>query len=174
MFYDGNLKMERGAVVLRLAPSWFRFGSFEILALHGENETLRQLFDFVIENNFPHIKEANPDSEDVSDRALSLLAEVTESTAKMIARWMSVGFAHGVMNTDNMSIVSITIDYGPFGFIDAYDPHFIPNSSDDGGRYDLQNQPSIGLWNLAKLARALFPLISGNGERPSSRDPFTS
>ena len=165
MFYDGNLKMERGAVVLRLAPSWFRFGSFEILALQGENETLRQLFDFVIENNFPHIKEANPDSEDVSDRALSLLAEVTESTAKMIARWMSVGFAHGVMNTDNMSIVSVTIDYGPFGFVDAYDPHFIPNSSDDGGRYDLQNQPSVGLWNLAKLARALFPLISGKREK---------
>lgn len=89
-----------------------------------------------------------------------MFAEVTDETAKMIAQWMAVGFTHGVMNTDNLSIKSITIDYGPFGFIDEYDPHFIPNSSDDFGRYDLQNQPGVGYWNLKKLSTALLPVIA--------------
>ena len=80
----------------------------------------------------------------------------------MIAHWMSVGFAHGVMNTDNMSIKSITIDYGPFGFLDEYDPHFIPNTSDDHGRYDLQNQPSVGIWNLQRLAASFSAVVPGN------------
>ena len=98
----------------------------------------------------------------LKDQVLNLFAEITSSTAKMIAHWMSVGFAHGVMNTDNMSIKSITIDYGPFGFLDEYDPHFIPNTSDDTGRYDLQNQPSVGIWNLQRLAASFSALVPGN------------
>eukprot|EP00095_Tigriopus_kingsejongensis_P008406 maker-scaffold9_size846264-snap-gene-6.16 protein:Tk08406 transcript:maker-scaffold9_size846264-snap-gene-6.16-mRNA-1 annotation:"hypothetical protein LOTGIDRAFT_122035" len=158
MFYNGNLKMERGAVVLRLAPTWFRFGSFQILAKHREMEELAQLVDFVLKENFPHILATHP--EDRDSQIVALFQEVCEDTAKMIAHWMSVGFAHGVMNTDNMSIKSITIDYGPYGFLDEYDPHFIPNSSDDMGRYDFQNQPSVALWNLQQLALAFKPLVS--------------
>jgi len=157
MFYDGRVKNERGAVVLRLAPSWFRFGSFEILKMNEEFDELKQLADFVLANSFPHIVETGEDG------YIAMFAEVVESTAKMIAKWSSVGFTHGVMNTDNMSLLSITIDYGPFGFVDAYDPHFIPNHSDDMGRYDLENQVNIGLWNLDKFAKALKPLISEKG-----------
>jgi len=154
MFYDGRVKNERGAVVLRLAPSWFRFGSFEILKYNDEFSELKQLADFVLADCFSHIAETGEAG------YLAMFSEVAEKTAKMIAKWSSVGFTHGVMNTDNMSILGITIDYGPFGFVDAYDPHFIPNHSDDMGRYDLENQVNIGLWNLDKLAKALKPLIS--------------
>lgn len=158
MFYDGNMKLERGAVVLRLAPTWFRFGSFQILSKHNELDELNALVDFVLKENFPHIVELHPNSRD--DQILTLFREVCEDTAKMVAHWMSVGFAHGVMNTDNMSIKSITIDYGPYGFLDEYDPHYIPNSSDDMGRYDFQNQPSVALWNLQQLALALKSAIT--------------
>jgi len=154
MFYDGRLKMERGAVVLRLAPSWFRFGSFEILSMNGEIDELRQLADFVLSNSFPHIAESGEDG------YLAMFSEVCENTAKMIAKWSTVGFTHGVMNTDNMSIGSVTIDYGPFGFLDEYNPNFIPNHSDDMGRYDFENQVQIGLWNLNKLSIALKPILS--------------
>lgn len=154
MFYDGRLKMERGAVVLRLAPTWFRFGSLEVLAINGEILELRQLADFVLEQNFPHIPESGEGG------YLAMFQEVTASTAEMIARWTAVGFVHGVMNTDNMSLASITIDYGPFGFVDGYDPDFTPNHSDDMGRYDLKGQANIGLWNLDKLATALKPLLA--------------
>ena len=159
MFYDGNMKIERAAVVLRLAPTWFRFGSFQILSRHREMDSLRQLVDFVLAESFPHIIEENPESKD--DQLLNLLREVTEQTAYMIAKWMSVGFAHGVMNTDNMSIKSVTIDYGPYGFIDEYDPEFIPNTSDDMGRYNLQNQASVGIWNLQCFANATAVLLPG-------------
>lgn len=154
MFYDGRLKQERAAVVLRLAPTWFRFGSFEILSLNKEHDELKQLADFVLTNTFTGISETGEEG------YLAMFAEVVDKTALLIAKWMSVGFAHGVLNTDNMSIVGITIDYGPFGFIDEYNPKFIPNHSDDMGRYDLENQANIGLWNLDKLATALKPLIS--------------
>jgi len=154
MFYDGRLKMERGAVVLRLAPTWFRFGSLEILAINGEIDQLRELVDFVLQNNFPHICDSGEDG------YLAMFQEITQRTAEMIAQWTAVGFVHGVMNTDNMSLASITIDYGPFGFVDGYNPDFTPNHSDDMGRYDLKGQPSIGLWNLDKLATALKPLLT--------------
>merc|ERR1719474_167054 len=153
MFYDGRMKLERGAVVLRLAPTWFRFGSFEILAKNKEYEELKQLADFILTNSFPDIPETGQDG------YLAMFADVVDRTADMIARWSVVGFAHGVMNTDNMSIRGVTIDYGPFGFIDEYNPRFVPNHSDDMGRYDLENQVNIGLWNLDKLAEALKPLI---------------
>jgi len=156
MFYNGKMKMERGAVVLRLAPTWFRFGSFEILAKNKEYEELKQLADFILTNSFPDISETGQDG------YLAMFADVVDRTANMIARWSVVGFAHGVMNTDNMSIRGVTIDYGPFGFIDEYNPRFIPNHSDDMGRYDLENQVNIGLWNLDKLAEALKPLIDAD------------
>jgi len=153
MFYDGHPKNERGAVVLRVAPTWFRFGSFEILSKKKELDELKQLADFSLLNLFPHISEKGEAA------YLTMFAEVCEQTAGMIAKWDAIGFTHGVMNTDNMSLGSITIDYGPFGFVDAYDPTFTPNHSDDEGRYDLENQANIGMWNLNKLAEALKPLI---------------
>lgn len=153
MFYNGRVKNERGAVVLRIAPSWFRIGSLEILRKSREFEELKLLANFILKHNFSHIKETGEDG------YLSMFAEVCEKTADLIARWQSIGFAHGVLNTDNMSLSSVTIDYGPFGFVDAYDPNFTPNHSDDEGRYDLENQGNIGLWNMEKLSQALMPLI---------------
>jgi len=158
MFYDGRMKMEPCAVVLRIAPTWFRFGSFEILAKSNELEELRQLADFVLKQSFPHISETGDQG------YLAMFQEVVEKTAELVAHWTSVGFAHGVLNTDNMSIASVTIDYGPFGFLDEYKPGFSPNHSDDDGRYDFQSQAGIGRWNLAKLATALR-LLLGAGQQ---------
>jgi len=158
MFYDGRMKMEQCAVVLRIAPTWFRFGSFEILAKSNEVEELRQLADFVLKQSFPHIPETGEQG------YLAMFQEVVEKTAQLVAHWTSVGFAHGVLNTDNMSIASVTIDYGPFGFLDEYKPGFTPNHSDDDGRYDFQSQAGIGRWNLAKLATALRPLLGAGHE----------
>ncbi|KAF0295725.1 UPF0061 protein [Amphibalanus amphitrite] len=132
-FYDGRPVAERAAVVLRLAPCWFRFGSFEMLATDGDTENLRLLADY----------------------------------------WC--GFAHGVMNTDNMSILSITIDYGPFGFLDAYEPDFVPNHSDDMGRYSYGNQERVGRWNIEKLGAALRPLLPAEqaGQLGTALDAYT-
>ncbi|XP_042862115.1 protein adenylyltransferase SelO, mitochondrial-like isoform X2 [Penaeus japonicus] len=153
-FYNGNLKMEKLAVVLRLAPTWFRFGSLEILARRKEIVELQLLLDHIIEKHFKSIAITDP------DRYVNLFSKIVEETAEMIAQWQSVGFTHGVMNTDNMSVASVTIDYGPFGFLDAYDPDFIPNSSDDEGMYSYRNQPKVGYNNLQRLADALRPLLS--------------
>ncbi|KAK7043816.1 hypothetical protein SK128_000112 [Halocaridina rubra] len=152
-FYNGNLEMEKTAVVLRLSPTWFRFGSLEILSKKNELENLRFLVDHIIAKHFKSISTEHP------DRYLSFLSTVVEDTAEMIAQWQSIGFAHGVMNTDNMSILSLTIDYGPFGFMDAYNPSFVPNSSDDDGMYSYKNQPKIGFSNIRKLSEALQPLL---------------
>ena len=152
-FYDGRPVAERAAVVLRLAPSWFRFGSFEMLATDGDTENLRLLADYVIQRHFTDIDLSEPDC------YLQLLCRVAADTGRMIAGWQWCGFAHGVMNTDNMSILSVTIDYGPFGFLDAYDPDFIPNHSDDMGRYTYGNQERVGRWNVEKLGVALRPLM---------------
>lgn len=151
-FYNGNFKKERAAVVLRLAQSWFRFGSLEILAEKQEISLLRNLTDFIIVHYFPNINSTDP------DRHLSLLQEIVLQTADMIALWQSVGFTHGVCNTDNFSILSITIDYGPFGFMEEYNPKFVPNTSDDEGRYSYEKQPDVGIFNLEKLKVALHPL----------------
>ncbi|XP_076014475.1 protein nucleotidyltransferase YdiU-like [Genypterus blacodes] len=153
-FYNGNVNTERGAVVLRLAKSWFRIGSLEILSRNGEIDLLRKLLDFVIEEHFPSIGSDDP------DKYLFFYGTVVNETAHLIARWMSVGFAHGVCNTDNFSLLSITIDYGPFGFMESYNPNFIPNTSDDEGRYRIGAQASVGLFNLEKLLQALHPLLS--------------
>ena len=151
-FYNGNVQRERAAVVLRLAKSWFRFGSLEILARNKEISLLQKLVDFIIVNYFPNINTTH------ADRHLSLFQEIVTQTADMIALWQSVGFTHGVCNTDNFSMLSITIDYGPFGFMEAYSPKFVPNTSDDEGRYSYENQPDVGMFNLEKLKLALHPL----------------
>ena len=143
---------ETAAVLLRLAPSHVRFGSFEVFYARREHEYLRQLADHVIEEYFPQFA-GMPDAYE------KFLTEVTKRTARLIAQWQAVGFCHGVMNTDNMSILGLTLDYGPFGFMEAFNPGHICNHSDDQGRYAYENQPYIGLWNCSRLAQALTPLI---------------
>ncbi|CAM9457831.1 unnamed protein product [Rangifer tarandus platyrhynchus] len=130
--------------MLCVAKSWFRIGLLEILTNYGELDLLRMLLDFIIQEYFP----------------LDFFSIVFE-TAQLIALWMSVGFAHGnVCNTDNFSLLSITIDYGPFGFMEAYNPDFIPNTSADERRYKIRNQANIGMFNLNKLLQALNPLLN--------------
>jgi hypothetical protein len=141
---------EPGAVLARLARSHVRFGHFEHFFHRGEKDQVRQLADYVIGEYFP---------ETSGDHA-AWFGEVVKRTAEMVAQWQAVGFAHGVMNTDNMSILGLTIDYGPYGFMDAYDPQFICNHSDEQGRYSFINQPAIAHWNLRALALALSDLIS--------------
>ncbi len=154
MFYDGNPRAEPGAVVCRVAPSFIRFGNFELFAARGELDVLEKLVDFTIARDFPWI-EGEP-----AECRRRWFVEVCERTAVMIAHWMRVGFVHGVMNTDNMSILGQTIDYGPYGWIDNYDPNWTPNTTDAGGRrYRFGAQPQIGHWNLVRLANALHPLM---------------
>ena len=144
--------VETSAVLTRLAPSHVRFGSFELFYYRGQYEQVRTLADYVI-------KEFYPDMAETENVYLEFLRQVVHRTAKMIANWQAVGFAHGVMNTDNMSILGLTIDYGPFGFLDEFDAGFICNHSDYAGRYAFNQQPNVGLWNLYKLAQTLIPLI---------------
>jgi uncharacterized protein YdiU (UPF0061 family) len=148
MFYDGNPEPEPGAVVCRVAPSFLRFGNFEIHAAHDEQALLKQLLDFVIRHYYPGL----------SYKAWYL--EVCRRTARLMSDWMRLGFVHGVMNTDNMSILGLTIDYGPYGWLEGYDPTWTPNTTDnETRRYSYGNQPQIGLWNLARLAEAVLPVI---------------
>ena len=148
MFYDGNPEAEPGAVVCRVAPSFLRFGNFQIHAAHGEEDLLKQLLDYTIRHFYPGLSYAE------------WYREVCRRTARLISDWMRLGFVHGVMNTDNMSILGLTIDYGPYGWLEGYDPSWTPNTTDaEGRRYCYGNQPQIGLWNLARLAEALLPLI---------------
>ncbi len=153
MFYDGHPEIEPGAVVCRVAPNFIRFGNFELFAAREDYETLRRLLDYVIEQDFPAL---TPDR----DGYIALFAEVARRTAVMINEWMRVGFVHGVMNTDNMSILGLTIDYGPYGWLENYDPEWTPNTTDAGGRrYRFGAQPQIGMWNLTCLGNALLPLV---------------
>ncbi|RMH04311.1 MAG: YdiU family protein [Nitrospirae bacterium] len=145
--------VETGAMLVRLAPSHVRFGTFEVFYYRRQYEHLRLLADYVITHHFPHLAR-DP------DRYVCLLYEVAERTGRLIAKWQAVGWAHGVMNTDNMSILGLTLDYGPFGFMDAFQPSFIPNHSDHHGRYAFQNQPDIGYWNIRAIAQALSPLMN--------------
>lgn len=144
-------QVESGAMLLRMAPSHVRFGTFEIFYYRRQHEHLRVLADYVIDHHYPHLRET-------PDKYAALFAQVVERTARLIARWQAVGWAHGVLNTDNMSILGLTLDYGPFGFMDDYDAGFICNHSDHNGRYAFNQQPFIGLWNLSCLAQALLPL----------------
>lgn len=159
-------QVETAATLLRMAPSHVRFGSFEVFYYRQQHEQLRILADYVIGNYYPHLV-------DVSDKYAEFFNEVMERTAKLIAQWQAVGWAHGVMNTDNMSILGLTLDYGPFGFIDDYDPGFICNHSDHNGRYAFNQQPFIGLWNLSCLAQALLPIIPKE-ELKAALDRYTT
>ncbi len=153
MFYDGNPRPEPGAVVCRVAPSFLRFGNFEILAARQETQLLESLLDFTMDRDFPHLEG------DVPERRAAWFREVCERTARMVVEWMRVGFVHGVMNTDNMSILGLTIDYGPYGWLDDFDPDWTPNTTDaHGRRYRFGHQPAVAQWNLLRLAQAVHPL----------------
>lgn len=144
---------ETAATLIRMAPSHVRFGTFQALAALRQLDRVRELADYVIGRH-------EPDLAGAADRYRRWLERVVDRTAELIAQWTAVGFAHGVLNTDNMSVLGITLDYGPYGFIEEYDPGFICNHSDHDGRYAFDRQPAIGLWNLARFAEALAPLVS--------------
>ena len=145
-------EVESGALILRMAPTHIRFGSFEVFASRGQTEQLKQLADFVIQHFYPEASTAE-------QPYVAFYQAVVERTARLMALWQAQGFAHGVMNTDNMSILGLTIDYGPFGFMEGYNPGFICNHSDHNGRYAFNQQPNIGMWNLAALGNALLSLL---------------
>jgi uncharacterized protein YdiU (UPF0061 family) len=148
MFYDGRPEAEPGAVVCRVAPSFLRFGNFQIHAAHREEDTLRRLVAFVMREHFPG-----------SSDLANWYQEICRRTALLMVDWMRLGFVHGVMNTDNMSLLGLTIDYGPYGWLEGYDPSWTPNTTDAAGRrYCYGNQPGIAQWNLARFAEALLPL----------------
>ena len=157
MMYNGNPAPEKGAIVCRVAPSFIRFGNFEILASRGDVQCLQKLADFTIKHHFPQLQS-------VDQKYLAMFREVADLTCRLITEWQRVGFVHGVMNTDNMSIMGLTIDYGPYGWLDDYNPDWTPNTTDlPGRRYRYGHQPMIAQWNLLKLANALYPL-TGNEE----------
>ncbi|KAM4037787.1 protein adenylyltransferase SelO, mitochondrial [Anomaloglossus baeobatrachus] len=165
IFYDGHPKNEKCTIVLRVAETFLRFGSFEIFkptdeytGRHGpsvnRNDIRIQMLDYVIGTFYPDIQEKCGEK---TERNAEFFREITKRTARLVAEWQCVGFCHGVLNTDNMSIVGVTIDYGPYGFLDRYDPEHICNGSDNMGRYAYNKQPEICKWNLGKLAEALAP-----------------
>ena len=158
MLYDGHPEYEPGAIVCRVAPSFIRFGNFQIFAARKEFDVLRALTEHTIKHHFPNIAEQFKLGS--KDSVVAFFNQVCADTATMIVHWMRVGFVHGVMNTDNMSIHGLTIDYGPYGWLDNYDPEWTPNTTDaNQRRYRFSQQPNIALWNLYQLANALFPLI---------------
>ena len=147
-------EVETAAVVTRVAPSFVRFGHFEHFAANGQHDELRALADHVVSAHFPGLQD-KPDAE----RYAALLYEVTQRTAHLMAQWQAVGFCHGVMNTDNMSVLGLTLDYGPFQYLDGFDANHICNHSDHQGRYAYARQPQIAYWNLFCLGQAMMPLI---------------
>ena len=154
MLYNGNRQLEKGAIVCRVATNFIRFGNFQILTARRDIDTLKQLTDFTILNYFPHL------GQPCKEVYLAFLNEVIQSTKKLMLQWERVGFVHGVMNTDNMSVLGVTIDYGPYGWVENYDPEWTPNTTDaQNKRYRFGNQWQIALWNLVQFANALYPLI---------------
>jgi len=155
MFYDGNAAYEPGAIVCRVSPSFLRFGTYELPASRGDLPLLERLVDFTIDRDFPALLGIA----DARERRIAWLGEIAERTARLIAQWLRVGFVHGVMNTDNLSVLGLTIDYGPYGWLDDFDPDFTPNTTDaQGRRYRFGAQADIGMWNLGCLAGALAAL----------------
>jgi uncharacterized protein YdiU (UPF0061 family) len=155
ILYNGNPAYEKGAIVCRVAPSFIRFGSFEMLTARNELKNLKEFVEYNIKHYFPEIK-GEP-----KEQYLQFFKTVADKTREMILHWQRVGFVHGVMNTDNMSIHGITIDYGPYGWLENYDPNWTPNTTDSQNRrYRFGNQPQIAQWNLYQLANAIYPLIN--------------
>jgi uncharacterized protein YdiU (UPF0061 family) len=158
MLYDGHPAAEPGAVVCRVAPSFTRFGHFEILAARGDHELQKRLLDYTIRSDFPEL--GDPGGERAQSVYLAWFETVCARTALMIAHWMRVGFVHGVMNTDNMSVLGLTIDYGPYGWLENFDPDWTPNTTDAAQRrYRYGQQPAVAQWNLLQLANAIYPLV---------------
>jgi uncharacterized protein YdiU (UPF0061 family) len=154
ILYNGNPADEKGATVCRVSPSFIRFGSFEIFTSRGELDELKQLVDFTIKHHFHELGEPN------KENYLNFFTEVAKRTGEMIVHWQRVGFVHGVMNTDNMSILGLTIDYGPYGWLEDYNPDWTPNTTDSSNRrYRFGNQSNVALWNLTQLANAIYPLV---------------
>ena len=154
MMYDGNSAYEKGAIVCRAAESFLRFGSYQIFGARQDNETLKTLVDFSIKNHFSYLGKPSKVT------YIAFFKEVSNRTLDMIIHWQRVGFVHGVMNTDNMSILGLTIDYGPYGWLEGYEYGWTPNTTDiQHKRYRYGNQPNIGLWNLLQLANAIYPLV---------------
>lgn len=169
MFYDGNAQFEPGAVVCRVAQSFTRFGNFQIFTSRGDMNVLRQLVDYTIRTDFPHLGDPSPEI------YIAWYDEVCRRTAELVVHWMRVGFVHGVLNTDNMSILGLTIDYGPYGWLEGFDPDWTPNTTDAGGRrYRFGAQPQIANWNLAKLAEAIQPLVRNVGPLQDGLDNYVT
>jgi serine/tyrosine/threonine adenylyltransferase len=165
MFYDGHPAYEPGAIVMRVAPSFLRFGNFEMLAARREQENLQKLVNWTIEKYYPHLEG--------EDKVLNWYKEIVERTARLMVDWQRVGFVHGVMNTDNMSILGLTIDYGPYSFVDNYDPLFTPNTTDlPGRRYAFGRQPSVAKWNLGALGGAIVSLVGSEEKLMSVIDSY--
>ncbi len=170
MLYDGNARAEPGAIVCRVSPSFIRFGNFELPAARDDRALLERLVDFTIARDFAHLLDAHPVPETATDttradavqqRRAAWFRDVCERSARMVVEWMRVGFVHGVMNTDNMSILGLTIDYGPYGWLEDFDPNWTPNTTDAAGRrYRYGQQPAIVQWNLVRLAEALRPVFT--------------
>lgn len=179
-------RIETAATLIRLAPTHVRFGTFEYFASRGEVERVADLLEYVVANHFPNLAAGRQDgrtagsSESVADSrpsalpsvepAVSFFREVCERTARLMAKWIAVGFAHGVMNTDNMSILGLTLDYGPYGFLEGYDAGFIGNHTDEDGRYGFGRQPAAGMWNCARLGEALTVLDPRLAKEPGNAD----
>jgi uncharacterized protein YdiU (UPF0061 family) len=154
MLYDGNQAYEKGAVVCRVAPSFIRFGNFQLFAARKDKVNLQKLADYTISHFHKDITETG------KDKYIAFFQKVVHASLEMVIEWQRVGFVHGVMNTDNMSILGLTIDYGPYGWLEGYDPSWTPNTTDSQHhRYAYGNQPGVVLWNLVQLANALYPLI---------------
>lgn len=154
VLYDGNPAYEKGAVVCRVAPSFIRFGNFQILTSRRDETNLKKLADYTIKHFYPEIPE------DAPDKYVQFFNEVVDRSMDMVIDWQRVGFVHGVMNTDNMSILGLTIDYGPYGWLEGYDDNWTPNTTDSSHRrYRYGNQPAMVLWNVAQLGSALVPLV---------------
>ena len=154
MLYNGNADYEKGAIVCRIAPSFVRFGNFQIFLVQQDFENLKKLTDYTTRHFYPHL--GAPEKETY----IEFFRQICEKTLRLIIEWERVGFVHGVMNTDNMSILGLTIDYGPYGWLENYDPNWTPNTTDAGQkRYRFGNQAAIGVWNLMQLGNALYPLI---------------
>lgn len=183
MFYDGNAKHEPVAVVMRIAKSFLRFGSFEIFKetdektgragpsarLPYKRAIMRQMLDFTIRQYFPEIERQELPREQAY---VTMLKEVVERTARLVAKWQSIGFCHGVLNTDNMSIVGDTLDYGPYGFMEHFNPQHVCNTSDDGGRYRFEAQPEICQWNCGVLADQLALVVEDRAALDDALAPF--
>jgi uncharacterized protein YdiU (UPF0061 family) len=172
MFYDGNAAEEPGAVVCRVARSFTRFGNFELPASRGDVDLVRRIAEYTLREELPELGVA-PGEALTPAHFLRLYEHVVARTADLVAHWMRVGFVHGVLNTDNMSVRGETIDYGPYGWLEGYDPGWTPNTTDsEGRRYAFGNQPAVAHWNLCRLGSALVPLIVDVSAVQAAADAF--